>query len=673
MKITHHSGIPYDLPSDFKLEMTRTNPFFHKMGEQSLPCSLPPTGRNLQILGYPDLVGNRKKVEDRINVTIENGSFFMRARQAILSAKRKTPIKTSFYMNEGAFYERVENLTLKDIFAEKYISFNTVDAAISFVFSLMRQNDNRFGCFMSITTDRVFNQVDHTNVNRFWHSIDRTEIVDEKNILVPRGMYITPFVKVRHVLEEVANFLGYTVDVSFMDTEPFNRMVFLNNNIDTIIHGRIDYVDVIPDLTLQEFFDIFRKFNHEIVPDESRKKLKLVSFNNTLNGSDVDLSSSLNGDLLVEYHNNYRQLRLTSNILNIPSDSTTNLPGYEINVENGFNTIDELSRQFPSARVDKTDGAIYRIGFKGESEVRERIGSLHCNYFSGGDIAEESKSFPDTLVEIIKSVFVTQASEGGAITGWNYVLYPYVGEKRAIRTKLVFDDEADTDNDIIPKSVELQKLPAMLCLYYLDNDLGFNTATIHNYNLSGQKLWNYSLSYNGEDGIFERFWRRYDDLLRNALLIVRGDMLLTENQKMMLSSYECVKLNSQKFIPSEIKYIPGENITQECTFLSTNLQEPVSHAKTLEEYFANYQYKWLLKSQRSFSFTPPAGTFEYIDFKFEPTTYFPNNPTVAQYQAGGKYFNMSYEVTYGYFTLFGGKTKVGEGTITTWLEPALYQ
>ncbi len=60
-------------------------------------------------------------------------------------------------------------------------------------------------------------------------------------------MYITPFVKVRHVLEEVANFLGYTVDVSFMDTEPFNRMVFLNNNIDTIIHGRIDYVDVIPD------------------------------------------------------------------------------------------------------------------------------------------------------------------------------------------------------------------------------------------------------------------------------------------------------------------------------------------------------------------------------------------------------------------------------------------
>lgn len=210
----------------------------------------------------------------------------------------------------------------------------------------------------------------------------------------------------------------------------------------------------------------------------------------------------------------------------------------------------------------------------------------------------------------------------------------------------------------------------MLSFYFLDSNLGFNTGTIHNYDLTGQKLWNHSLAFNGEDGIFERFWRRYDDLLRNALLEVRGDFLLTEDLKMMLSSYKSVKLNSQKVIPSEIKYIPGENIAQECIFLTTKLQEPITRAKYITEYFKDGGFKWVLKIERNFTNTPPSGTFEIIKYKSEPTAYFPNNPTQEQYDAGGRYYEMTYEVEYGYGTLFT-YTKVGEGTITTYLEAKL--
>lgn len=668
MKIVHPSGQGYDLPANFKMELTRTNPFFHKKGEQSLPCALPPTSRNMQLLNRPENVGNKNKIDGRIDVTIENGSFIIKARQAILSAKRKYPIQTSFYLNEGSFYERIENITLKDIFKNKSVVFSSVDDAINFVFSLLSQPDERFSCFMVSSEDTVLNYVDHTNPFRFRHAIDRIVTINAKEVLIPKGMYITPFIKVRHILQEVCMYLGYTLDTSFMDADPFLRMVFLNNNVDTIVLGRIDYVDIIPDFTLQQFFDIFRKFNHEVVTDEVNKKLKLVHFDESLADSNVDLSCMLNEDLLIEYHNNYRQLRLKSEILNAP-DSDDTFVGYERNINRGFDTLDDLAKQFPGARILNTDGSVYRNGFKGDKEVTERLGSLHCNYFSGDILSEEEKSFPDTIIEVIKSVFVIQDGEGGAIISVKDVLFPYVGKTRALRTKLIFENEQQTDSDNM-KSTDHQKLIGMLSFYFLDSNLGFNTGTIHNYDLTGQKLWNHSLAFNGEDGIFERFWRRYDDLLRNALLEVRGDFLLTEDLKMMLSSYKSVKLNSQKVIPSEIKYIPGENIAQECIFLTTKLQEPITRAKYITEYFKDGGFKWVLKIERNFTNTPPSGTFEIIKYKSEPTAYFPNNPTQEQYDAGGRYYEMTYEVEYGYGTLFT-YTKVGEGTITTYLEAKL--
>lgn len=673
MKITHPSGQHYDLPADFRLEMSRTNPFFHKRGEQSLPCSLPPSRKNMELLNQPANIANSKKIESRLDVTIESGSFFLKARQAILNAKRNQPISTSFYLNEGAFYERIKNLTLVDVFNDKHIQFSNVDDAIDFTFSLMSQKDERLSCFEVHSDGRILNQVDWAHASSFRHAINRTETIDEKEVFIPRGMFITPFVKVRHVLSEVASYLGYSLGASFMDNAPFADMVFLNSNTDTILSGSIEYVDIIPDLSVEEFFDVLRKFNCEIVPDDSKKKLRLILFNDLLSYSKEDITNQLTGDLLVTYHNSYKQLRLTSNILNIPeSDEYVKEGfGFEANHNNEFTTISDIARMYPMARVSETDDSIIRIGYKGERELIERVGSLHCNYFSGDIMDEEEKSFPDTIFEVTKSVHLTQDGEGGPVTGWNYTLIPYVGQNRSLRTKLVFETEDEVTGETTDvKSSNNQKLTAMLCFYYYSPNLGFNVGTVHNYDLDGQKLWDNTLAYNGVDGIYEKFWRAYDDLLRNALLEVRGDFLLTESQKNMLSSHRAIMLDSQVLIPSEIKYIPGENIPRECSFLTTKLQKPISRAKTIDEYFINSAYKWSLKIQRSFTNTLPPGTFEIIIYKSEPVAYFPNNPTPDQYNAGGQYFQMEYEVEYGYSTLFS-YTKRGDGIITTWLEAVL--
>lgn len=657
MKIVHSSGQAYDLPANFMVEMTRTNPFFHKMGEQSLPCSLPPTSRNMHLLGQPANIGNKNKIEGRIDVTIESGSFFMKARQAVLTAKRNEPIETSFYLNEGAFYERIENLTLKEIFKDKSVEFSNVDSAISFMQTLLSQHDERFSCFSVITNNRELNALYYGDNPWFVNTTDRTEVIDGKSIFIPKGMFITPFVKVRHVLQEISTYLGYTLDASFMDNAPFKDMVFLNNNADTIITGRIDYVDIVPEISVSDFFDVIRKFCCEIIPDEVNKRLRIIHFNDVLNAiPESDLTKKITGELVMSYHGNYKQLLLTSNVLNIPEDAAPfSNTGIGVNIKKNSPNLYDLSVKYPTGHISDKYGYIYRIGYRGESVITEKIGTLHCNYYSGDQLVNEEKKFPDYLVEI----YMADRS------------YPYVGQTRYLRTSLVFDDSGE--NEKVENS-NSDLLPAMLCLYFYDSTRKYNIGTIHNKDLNGNKLWDFTLAYNGSEGIYEKFWRQYDNLLRNALLEVRGEFYLDESDKMMLSSYRNVIVNSQKLIPSEIKYIPGVMTPQECSFLTTNLQSPISSAKSIQELFTTEEYKWGLKTQRNFTITGtiPNRRYAYIKYKSTPITYYPPTPTQSQYIAGGQYHVKQYEVEYG--TVSGGVdtfVKEGDGIVTTWLEPEL--
>ncbi len=666
MKITHPSGQAYDLPPGFTLELNRTNPFFHETGEQSMPCSLPASARNVDLLGHPSNIANSKKVNTRLDVTIEAGPFFINARQAILSARRNQPIETSFYLNEGAFYEKVENLTLHDVFREKSVDFGNVTAAINFMQQLLTQHDERFTCFSVITTERELNALLYGDSPAFRNATDRTEEIDGKSIFVPKGMFITPFVKVRHVLNEVVTYLGYTLGESFLDDEPFRDMVFLNNNADTIMNGRIDYVDVVPGLTVSDFFNVIRKFNCEIIPDELNKVLKVVSFNDVLDSTPKsDLSRKLAGDLLVSYPESFKQLKLTSNTLNIPEGAKT-FGDYQlaVNAKMGVNDLNDLLVRFPTAQLSSKHGYIYRMGYRGEFGFYEKLGSLHCNYRSMDPLPEEEKSFPDHLVEVWVG------------TGqYSNFPYPYVGNTRYLRTALMIDgsEEAKT-----AEASGNESLPAMLCFYFHDVQRKYNVGTIHNKNLSGTKLWDFTLAYNGEDGIYEKFWRQYDDLLRNALLEIRGEVILDETDKMTMSSYQPITIDAQKLLPSELKYVPGEKMPMECAFLTTKLQSPISSAENQHNMIA-HPFKWERKSQRNFTITNPApgARYPYVKYKTAPETCYPPVPTQAQYDAGGRYNETQYEVEYGTIAHPDSENveetfeKQGDGVITAWLEVVL--
>lgn len=169
MKIVNtKAGQAYHLTPGTQLEIERPNLFFNEWGEQSLPTDLPDTDLNRQLTNYPDMLANRNKPSANIDCSIQDGDYFMPCRQAILGAKRREKISTSFYMNEGSFLSRISDVTLTDIFGDEIIpGITTVQQGIDFCWSLRDNSHPNFAIFpITVNLDgdrRHVNRINYMN------------------------------------------------------------------------------------------------------------------------------------------------------------------------------------------------------------------------------------------------------------------------------------------------------------------------------------------------------------------------------------------------------------------------------------------------------------------------------------------------------------------------------
>lgn len=536
------------------------------------------------------------------------------------------------------------------------------------MYSLVPGTDPRFAIHEVMTDQYTLNQITSTTTAqgyyRFKHEIDVQETIDGKTVTIPKGFYITPFVKVKYVLQEVLSHLGYTLASSFLDQDPFRNLLFLNNNLDTLVNNSINYVDIVPDISVKTLFDVIRKFGVEFRPDEINKIIYLVPFDDALDTlPSADLSSFAVSKPVVNYHNQYKQIKLTSEQINLPGQiSMIDFLGRRRDLftgspdEQGLDFI-SIFTKYPSAYLRQNDGYMVRDGVKGERIFVEKIAHLGISYYAGGILPVEEHSFPDVVPAMYTARSISP--EGN----YTYKVTPYIGPGRALQSKVVFQDELNND-----EMADTSELKPILCLFY--NLSTHCKGTIHNYNESGIKLWDNSIAWNGPDGLYEKFWRKRDTLMRNALLEIQVDTILPEEVKLTLSPVKQILLHNQKYLVSEINYSTKNKSVGSCSLLSTKLQQPLSESKSAEEYFREKKYKWIAKYTRSWTSIPGQGSvFQYL---IEPVAFYPEDPTEAQYNAGGQYHQRTYNVEYGTRDRDGNFSKAGEGTITTWLEPALY-
>ena len=348
MKITNlDKGKAYQLSEGAKLEVERTNPFFNDYGETTSPLDIPASDYNRMILNYPDTFGMRDKMV-ATNVSIEDGEYFAQCRQIVLSAQHKGNISSSFYINDGSFYSKIQNVKLKSIFKDEMIpGCTTVDECIEFCKSLVGGKNENYDIFPVLLTDdsgidkeytyKILNKLGrlqklpnanywrykegggyeyvaapekfgvvlcNTGDNTFWNVYPVTEYVNEIPISLDKGYYISPFIRANYVLKRVFKYFGYDLKENFFTrTKPFNKMVLLNNVIDVMVNGHIRIEDLLPDVSVSDFLSVFRKkFLCEFVSDEGTHTADIIFLRDVVDSAPVaDLTRQMTEEPTLSY------------------------------------------------------------------------------------------------------------------------------------------------------------------------------------------------------------------------------------------------------------------------------------------------------------------------------------------------------------------------------------
>lgn len=660
MKITHSSGESLDLFPDTRLEMQRTNPFFNEYGEQSLPVTLPLSARNKRLLDYPEDLACKAKKVSRQNVRIQAGIYHTPATQALLSCD-KDGIQVSYYICEGSFYDKITDLELSTIFADQRINFATVAEAITFCRNLQHGEDERFLIFPVAIQGEATNwlnrvmDVEYTvnGVCPFVHETAQTVTIGSDSVEVPAGYFITPFIRANYLLTQVFTYLGYSLTLPLtLRMEPFTQMVFLNNTADAIITSAVIFSQIIPQISVKSLLDVYRKrFCGEFTVDEINKSVTFSFLKDYISSSSLrSLDDSLIGSLRIDYPETFRQIKISVTAETEATDAEDLLA---------------LTAKYTDMYTNPYTGEIYRKGVKGAKEVITSLGTLAGGYFSPGDLTPEEVTLEDSAVNM-KFGYSNDdpvVRPFGSLTPapMTVSVVPEISKYRSLNSYLSSESGKDSED----------ALEAMLCFGYHVNGQ-YLVGTVGNYLPSHGKIWEYTLFPNGEDGLYESFYRAYDNLLRNSLVSVSADINLSEVDKLSLSAVMPLLIGGQKLLPDVINYSPGKQEAKECTFKTTRLYTPVSSAiSESERYNTQVNYKWVLHDSNDWdmnfgvdengdAYYPTTASYDGIDYStypytsyilwmspayvIEPETIFLPPPTEAQFIAGGTYFTRTYAI-----------------------------
>lgn len=648
MKITNlDKGKAYQLGEGAKLEVERTNPFFNDYGETTSPLDIPASDYNRMILGYPDTFGLREKLV-AANVSIEDGEYFAQCRQIILSAQHKGNISSSFYINDGSFYSKIQNVKLKSIFKDEMVpGCSTIEECIKFCKSLVGGSNENYDIFPVLLTDdsgkdegynyKILNgygakrdfpdatvwkfkdsggyeQVaapdvydfklfcckngDGVDCSVFQGSYNRVEYVNEIPISLTPGYYISPFIRANYVLKRVFKHFGYELQENFFTrTEPFRKMVLVNNVIDVIVNGHIRIEDLLPDVSVSDFLSVFRKkFLCEFVSDEGTHQANIIFLRDVVDSTPVaDLTRQMTEEPTLSYKtaSDYKRVVLRSKH---QADS---------DAEDSYDDLKDMVAKNSGAYFNKVDGCFYKDGYSGNYHVRSKIGGCSQSYDTGEDDTDTQDIEIPELIPEVRTLQYRQTTDDDSISR-DMGRFLYVGNYATLNSsmKVATEDNSESSEDAVTT-------PVMLAFPYVSSD-GMPCGTVTAYDIhygygEGQeadtqegpmekKIFDYALVYNGDDGIFEKFYRHYDLLLRNSLQELKVKLLLTQSQKQNLASYAKIVIRGVSFFFNKLKFtLGGKSEPTESDLRTIALTTPIEEADRLIDVMPAMicQYKWV--------------------------------------------------------------------------------
>ena len=253
---------PLDLPVDFSADMEDTSPIFNDKGSQSLPVTVPATGRNQRLLGFPDRLDTAVDPnKPEILATVTAGAYIRRGKINVTSAGKKDGITFNIGFDNSIAYSEWIDKRLSDLSSLPVVNgsdvgyTDSVSGLIHYLSNLYRgavPAVDPLAVFPVAIAKNVVQEQDSKNLEKsFWEVLNIPandtgameqsrmvkrvidgEIVD---VVVPEGYCLSPFVRVWKLLELAFADLGLKIKTNiFQTTADFARLVVLNNAADAI-------------------------------------------------------------------------------------------------------------------------------------------------------------------------------------------------------------------------------------------------------------------------------------------------------------------------------------------------------------------------------------------------------------------------------------------------------
>lgn len=271
-------GEVLDLPKGFSMEIEDSNPILNERGSQSLPATVPATRRNVRLLHAVhriDSAFNPNFPEQK--AVVSSGGFIRGGVLNVTEAGRNEGITFNVgFDNSTAYTEwsarKLSELRNLPVFVPAEAPSGTpVDLVLDELYRIYKAPRPRIDDF-AVFPVALGKETNGSGASEktYWevlnaigdHGLSQPgsvrRVLDGKvtDVTVPEAYCVSPFLRVWRVLELIFVDLGLRIiNNPFKVDSELTRLVVLNNAADVCCVGKINYAELMPDCTVEEFMN----------------------------------------------------------------------------------------------------------------------------------------------------------------------------------------------------------------------------------------------------------------------------------------------------------------------------------------------------------------------------------------------------------------------------------
>lgn len=270
-------GEALDMPQGFSFDIEDTSPIFNDRGSQSVPATVPPTPRNLRLTGFKHRLDADMESADK-SCEVVAGSYVRRGSLNISSVSAASGITFNIGFDNSVAYEKWQkkqlpdlvNLPVLDYAADDDPGADVLDYIWGAVYSQARPDEIPFAVFPIAVGMQTVDSTGKGSVStNYWEILNAPgrmggeitgpvkRVIDGKvtEVDVPPRYGVTPFLRVWYVLELLFEEIGFRMISNPFKEGDLARLVVLNNTADALCTGKIHISDLMPDCTVESFLN----------------------------------------------------------------------------------------------------------------------------------------------------------------------------------------------------------------------------------------------------------------------------------------------------------------------------------------------------------------------------------------------------------------------------------